>query len=85
MDEASTRSLAGGILRFDLERRRLWVGGQRLHHGLTGVLIATAGLTGFAARRFTPRGCFEAALLGTALMAHDWADRAAWFKGGVQD
>jgi hypothetical protein len=27
----------------DLHRRRLWVGGQRVHHGLTGILFAAAG------------------------------------------
>ena len=25
------------------------------------------------------------ALLGTALMAHDWSDRSVWFRRGPQD
>jgi hypothetical protein len=32
------------IVGLDPDRRRLWVGGQRLHHGLTGVALAAAGL-----------------------------------------
>ena len=31
------------LLAFDPARRRVWVGGQRVHHGLTGVLLALAG------------------------------------------
>ena len=44
MDYGSTRSLVGGIIRYDAQRRRLWVGHQRLHHGLTGVVLAAAGV-----------------------------------------
>ena len=36
--------LAGGLVRYDAGRRRLWVCGQRLHHGLTGVVLASAGM-----------------------------------------
>jgi hypothetical protein len=32
------------IVGVDPELRRLWVGGQRLHHGLTGIALAAAGL-----------------------------------------
>jgi hypothetical protein len=32
------------IVGVDPDRRRLWVGGQRLHHGLTGIALAAAGL-----------------------------------------
>jgi hypothetical protein len=31
------------IIGYDPERRRLWIGGQRIHHGLTGMLLAIAG------------------------------------------
>ena len=31
------------LLGVDLPRRRLWICGQRVHHGLTGVLLAAAG------------------------------------------
>ena len=32
------------LVGFDPVRRRLWIGGQRVHHGLTGVLFAAAGV-----------------------------------------
>jgi hypothetical protein len=38
------RTLARGAVRVDTERRRMWVGRQRLHHGLTGVVLAAAGI-----------------------------------------
>lgn len=31
------------LLGFDPGRRRLWVGGQRMHHGLTGMVLAVCG------------------------------------------
>jgi hypothetical protein len=31
------------LLRYDAGRRRLWIAGQRVHHGLTGVLLLAAG------------------------------------------
>jgi hypothetical protein len=34
----------GGIVRYDAERRRIWICGQRMHHGLTGALLTAAGL-----------------------------------------
>ena len=38
------RAIAGGKVRIDTARRRVWIGDQRLHHGLTGVVLAAAGL-----------------------------------------
>jgi hypothetical protein len=32
------------LFRYDKRRRRLWIGGQRCHHGATGVLMAFTGL-----------------------------------------
>ena len=31
------------LLRYDARRRRLWIAGQRVHHGLTGVFLLAAG------------------------------------------
>jgi hypothetical protein len=31
------------LLRYDARRRRLWIAGLRVHHGLTGVLLFAAG------------------------------------------
>ena len=42
--ESDMRVMAGGLLRYDRSRRRVWVCGQRLHHGLTGVFLAGAGM-----------------------------------------
>ncbi|MDX6632314.1 MAG: hypothetical protein QOG09_400 [Solirubrobacterales bacterium] len=41
--EISAAARREALLRYDRERRRLWVNGQRLHHGLTGVLLAAVG------------------------------------------
>jgi hypothetical protein len=32
------------LVGIDPELRRMWIGGQRLHHGLTGIALAAAGL-----------------------------------------
>ena len=31
------------LIGYDPHRRRLWVAGQRVHHGMTGVLLAVTG------------------------------------------
>ncbi len=74
----------GRILGFDPASRRLWIGGQRLHHGATGMALAGTGLAGLAARRFRSRRGLAWALAGGALIAHDWKDRSAWFRRGPQ-
>ena len=84
-DTTAARTYAGGLVRYDGERRRVWIAGQRLHHGLTGAVFASLGLAGLAAHRMTRRGGVEWALLGTALMAHDWQDRTVWFQVGPQE
>jgi hypothetical protein len=72
------------LVDFDLASRRVWIGGQRLHHGATGAAFAAVGIVGIAARRVRLRECVPVALLGTVLMAHDWKDRGAWFRRGSQ-
>ena len=72
------------LLGYDPSLRRLWIAGQRLHHGATGIALAATGLAGIAARRFTPSRGFAWALTGTALIAHDWKDRSLWFERGPQ-
>ena len=37
-------------LYYDAARRRLWIYGQRCHHGATGALLAATGAAGVAAR-----------------------------------
>lgn len=55
-------------LYYDRVRRRLWVLGQRCHHGATGAILTTVGTAGV--------------LIGGALMVHDWKDRQIWFERG---
>ncbi len=34
---------ASQVIRYDAKRRRLWVLGQRVHHGTTGIVLAAVG------------------------------------------
>ena len=68
------------LVHYDAKLRRVWIRGQRCHHGATGALLATAGLIGVAALRVPALTAMIAA--GGALMAHDWDDRSVWFKKG---
>ena len=77
-------TLGNRILGVDPELRRLWVGGQRLHHGLTGIAVATAGLAQLATRRTEASRAIAWTIAGGVLMAHDWKDRAVWFRRGPQ-
>jgi hypothetical protein len=72
------------LVDYDPALKRLWIGGQRLHHGATGAAFAALGLAGYAARRMPVRECVPVAVLGTLLMAHDWSDRGVWFRRGPQ-
>ena len=63
-------------LHYDRQLRRLWIRGQRCHHGATGALVTSLGLS---------RRSVLLAAAGSALMAHDWDDRSAWFTPGGQD
>jgi hypothetical protein len=69
-------------LHYDGIQRRLWIRGQRCHHGATGALLAGAGMIGLMALRVPALAGMVAA--GGALMAHDWHDRAVWFAKGWQ-
>ena len=44
MADMQVHELAGGLIRYDAARRRLWIAGQRVHHGVTGCLLAGAGM-----------------------------------------
>jgi hypothetical protein len=72
------------IIGVDPELRRLWIGGQRLHHGLTGIAVAGAGIAQLAVRRSAANRAIAFALAGGVLMAHDWKDRSVWFRLGAQ-
>ena len=68
-------------LHYDAIQRRLWIRGQRCHHGATGALLAGAGMLGLVALR--TRGLTTMVAAGGLLMAHDWHDRAFWFARGA--
>jgi hypothetical protein len=72
------------LLGYDPVQRRIWVGGQRLHHGLTGIALAGAGVTELAIRRSATVRLVPWLLAGGALIAHDWKDRRVWFRRGPQ-
>ena len=68
-------------LYYDTIQHRLWINGQRCHHGATGALLVSAGLIGFMRLRVPALAGLAAA--GVVLMAHDWRDRALWFARGM--
>ena len=75
------------LVEYDVLRRRVWILGQRCHHGATGIIVTTTAFAGLAAeliRRSSspPRPLFAMALAGGAMMAHDWKDRSIWFERG---
>jgi hypothetical protein len=72
------------IVGVDPELRRLWIGGQRLHHGLTGIALASVGVGQLAIRRSAASRAIAWALAGGLLIAHDWKDRSVWFRRGPQ-
>jgi len=76
---------------YDALQHRVWILGQRCHHGATGALLAGGGVIGaalaLALRHHPPRGGRLAATVatasaGTLLMLHDWHDRSMWFHPG---
>jgi hypothetical protein len=79
------RHVQQSLLTYDGAKRRLWIGGQRCHHGATGALLTASAALGFAAARWHPVRTVVLAVTGSILMAHDWHDRSVWFKPGRQD
>jgi hypothetical protein len=70
------------FVEYDALRHRLYILGQRCHHGATGSLVAAAGCLGMAVER-DPRSPLVALIAtGTVLMAHDWKDHSIWFERG---
>ena len=77
------------IVEYDSIRRRLWILGQRCHHGATGSLVAAIACAGLvvepaaaAPTPLRPRSLVALAATGSALMWHDRKDRSIWFQAG---
>ena len=82
------------LLEYDSSHRRVWIGGQRCHHGATGIVVATTAFAGLVADMFKtpsptqptatqrPRPLLALVLAGGAMVAHDWKDRSIWFERG---
>jgi hypothetical protein len=69
-------------IEYDAARRRLWLFGQRCHHGATGAVLTAAAVGGLAAARISTPATVALAATGSVLMVHDWKDRGIWFKRG---
>jgi len=71
----------GPIVHYDRVQKRLWLAGQRCHHGAAGAVVAVAGATllGTTSRY---RTLLPVVAMGCLSMAHDWDDRAIWFQPG---
>ncbi|MEA2390931.1 MAG: hypothetical protein QOK31_1040 [Solirubrobacteraceae bacterium] len=70
------------LVEYDAVRRRLWIRGQRCHHGAGGAIVAGLAMTGLAAQIAAARATMALIATGGVLMAHDWADRSMWFERG---
>ena len=77
------------LVEYDALHHRLWIRGQRCHHGATGTLVTLTACLGLLAgqgpiakAQSSARSMAALALAGGALMAHDWKDRSIWFERG---
>jgi hypothetical protein len=76
------------LFEYDSLRRRVWIFGQRCHHGATGSLVAGLACVGLIAEPMSAGHALRRAqavialAAGSALMIHDWKDRSMWFELG---
>jgi hypothetical protein len=88
--EAVAGYSAKRLVEYDALRHRLWILGQRCHHGATGSVVAAVAAVALisdptvASRpQLWPSSLLALAAAGGALMmVHDWKDRAIWFERG---
>ena len=80
-------TIGNRLVGLDPVQRRLWVGGQRLHHGATGIALLSVAAAQLLVSREAQRRSRRLAWIvaGGALCAHDWKDRSVWFQRGPQD
>lgn len=84
MQRSASAESPSRILEYDAIRRRVWIFGQRCHHGATGSVVAALACLGFATSKpqVSQRSLLALAATGGALMAHDWKDHSIWFQRG---
>ena len=71
------------LVEYDSFRHRLWVLGQRCHHGATGALVASLACIGLITDREDRRPLATLGVAaGSVLMLHDWKDHSIWFERG---
>jgi hypothetical protein len=74
------------LVEYDALRRRLWIRGQRCHHGATGSVVAALACLGLIAEPTSSQLGRSPTILalaaGAGLMIHDWKDRSFWFERG---
>ena len=70
------------IVEYDAIRRRLWILGQRCHHGAAGSVVTTLACVGYLGSR-GHRSLLAVAATGGVLVLHDWKDHAVWFRRGA--
>jgi hypothetical protein len=70
------------IVQYDPRHHRLWILGQRCHHGATGSLVTSIACAVLLAERQVGRSLMALAATGAVLMAHDWNDHSIWFERG---
>jgi hypothetical protein len=70
------------IVEYDGFRRRVWIFGQRCHHGATGSAVAGVACARLLIERQLGSSGFALVLTGGVLMAHDWKDHDLWFERG---
>jgi hypothetical protein len=70
------------LLEYDAPHRRLWIAGQRCHHGAGGAVVTLLACAALAASHTRPAPLLLLAVSGGALMAHDWKDHSVWFARG---
>ena len=89
MYSTATEKPSWRVVEYDAISHRLWILGQRCHHGATGSIVTTLACLGLTAETISvitppvdPRTMLAVALTGSALMVHDWKDRSHWFERG---
>jgi hypothetical protein len=80
------QTLMRKVLEYDSSSHRLWIVGQRCHHGALGSIVATTAFGRLLSGRIRAlshrRRLVAVGLAGSALIAHDWKDRSVWFRRG---